>query len=426
MTHARRWAIAAATLVGLLAAAWLALWAWVPSDEELARRLETAFEDNLGEPLEVGSVHWRLLGLPVVEVLDARTVQEEGVIRVRRIAAYPALLPLLRKELVVNRLEVDGAELPRNALLAFRGQVATGEGTLTLHRLAFTNLTYTSYSGIPVVYEGEMDFDGADRLPSRLLIRRPGVEPPVSLEAVRDGQAAQGADGYRLHLEAGGGSAQGQARLATSDEGHMVLTGELAPRGIEVQSLLEAFHRRAFIGGRASGRTELNAEGRSPAELLRSLHTRSVLEVQSARLLRIDVEKTVTSLGEDRAGQTRLDRLSGVMDTQNTEQGMKTEFTRLEAAAGSYSATGRATLYRQRVDAEGQLDIAGGVVGVPFSLHGPTKQPEFEIAKGAIAGAAIGTPILPGVGTVLGAKIGGAVTGPPKPDDKREERPRSR
>ena len=156
MTHARRWAVAAAALGALLAAACLALWVLVPDDDELARRVEAAFEERMGQKLVVGAVRWRVLGLPVVEVLDARTGQAEAL-AVKRIAIYPQLMPLWRKQLVINRLEVDGAVVPRNALAAYRGKTPQGNsGAVELRAVSFTNVTYISYSGIPVVYDGEI------------------------------------------------------------------------------------------------------------------------------------------------------------------------------------------------------------------------------------------------------------------------------
>ncbi len=414
MTHARRWAVAAAALGALLAAACLALWMWVPSDDELARRVEAAFEERMGQKLVVGAVRWRVLGLPMVEVQDARTGQAEAL-TVKRIALYPQLMPLWRKQLVIDRVEVDGAVVPRNALAAYRGKTPQGSsGAVALGAVSFTNVTYISYSGIPVVYDGEIVFD-EDRLPRRARLLRPDVTPPASLEATRDGRTDSGADVYRLRLEAAGGSALGQARLATSAEGRMTLTGELVPRDVDVVALLDAFHRRSPIAGLASGETELRAQGDTLSELFRSLHTRSVLKVERAKILRFDMEKAVKSLGEDRAGETPLNSLTGVMDTQNTAQGLKTVFTRVEAAAGNYTASGQATLHRRQIDAQGRVEIGGGVVDVPFAAHGPTRKPEFSIAWGTIAGAAVGTAVLPGIGTVLGAKIGGVVSGPPKP-----------
>lgn len=413
MTHTRRWVTAAAAVAALLAAACLALWVWVPTDEELARRVEAAFEAHLGQKLVVGAVHWRLLGVPVVEVLDAHTLQSDAI-RVRRVAIHPQLLPLLRKQLVIDRLEVDGAVVPRQALAAYRGK-AQGEGAATvfLRSVAFTDVTYISYSGIPVAYEGAIELDG-DRRPRHLQIRRAGADPPVLLDATRDGRSDSGADVYQLRVQAGGGTANGQARLVTSADGRVVLTGELAPRRVEVASLMEAFHRRSFISGLASGQTELRAEGDTAVELFRSLRTRSELEVERAKILRIDLDKAVKSLGKDRAGQTPLDALTGVMSTRNTEQGLRTEFTEVEAVAGNYAASGRATLHRKQIDAQGELEIGGGIVSVPFAAHGPTREPEIEIAWGSLAGAAVGTAVLPGIGTLIGAKIGGAVSGPPK------------
>jgi hypothetical protein len=228
----RRWAVATATLAALLAAACLALLALVPSDEELARRVEAEFEARMGQKLVVGTVQWRLLGGAVVEVRDAQTVQPEPI-RVRRVVIHPELMPLLRRQLVIDRLEVDGAEVPRSALAAYRGKEQEAKGRLLLRTVLFNDVTYTSYSGIPVAYAGEMDFDD-DRMPERVLIRRPDVEQPTSLEATRNGTAEGGAHIYQLQVQAAGGSAEGQARLSTTPEGRMSLQGELAPRNVEV------------------------------------------------------------------------------------------------------------------------------------------------------------------------------------------------
>ncbi len=414
MTPARRrWTIAAASLAALLAAAWLALLVLVPSDDELARRVEAEFEVRMGQKLVVGAVDWRLLGGAKVEVRDAHTVQPEPI-RVRRLAIHPELIPLLRRQVVIQRLEVDGADVPRSALAAVRGREQDAEGSLLLRAVAFNDVTYTSFSGVPVVYAGEIRFDD-DALPQRLRIERPAMEQPTSLEATRDRSTEDGAHLYQLQLQAAGGTAQGQARLVNSPEGRMTLSGELAPRGVEVESLLKAFNRRSPISGFASGKTELRAEGDSYGELFRSLHTRSVLDVERARILRFNMEKAVKSLGEDRAGETALESLKGVVDTQNTENGMRTEFTQVRAVSGPYTAYGQATLYRRQIDAEGKVETGGGVVEVPFTVKGPTRAPEFGIAWGAIAGAVAGTAVLPGIGTVLGAKIGGVLSAPTKP-----------
>lgn len=75
---------------------------------------------------------------------------------------------------------------------------------------------------------------------------------------------------------------------------------ELARRNVEVNALMEAFHRRSPVSGLASGQTELRAEGDSLNELFRSLHTRSVLQVARAKILRFNLEKAIKSVGKER------------------------------------------------------------------------------------------------------------------------------
>jgi AsmA-like C-terminal region len=412
MTHTRRWVLASSAVAGLLAVAWLVVWAIVPDDDALARRLEAEFETRLGQKLVVGAVHWRLLGLPRVEVLDAHTGQAEAI-RVRRIAVYPELLPLLRQRVVIHRLEIDGAVVPRSALAAYRNKPQVGLGPVVLRALVFTDTTYIDHGGIALVYEGDIGFD-ADGLPRRVQVRRSGVSPPVSLDATRDGKTDSGADRYQLRLQGAGGSANGQAQFALAAR---VLTGELAPRNVEVTALMAAFGRRSPISGLASGQTVLRAEGDSLNSLVRSLTTRSVMQVEGAKVLRFNLEKAVRSVGKDSEGETALDSLAGVIETHNTEQGLKAGFTRVKAVAGPYTGTGRATVYRRQIDAQGTLAVGGGVLEVPFSLRGPTRDPEFQIAWGTLAGAAVGTAVLPGIGTVIGAKIGGMFSGPPQAPD---------
>ena len=63
----------------------------------------------------------------------------------------------------------------------------------------------------------------------------------------------------------------------------------------------------------------------------------------------------------------------------------------------------------------GKLDVSiaktGGFAGVPVALSGTTSDPSIRPTKGYIIGAALGTVLLPGIGTGLGASAGGALEG---------------
>ena len=58
----------------------------------------------------------------------------------------------------------------------------------------------------------------------------------------------------------------------------------------------------------------------------------------------------------------------------------------------------------------GKLDVSvaktGGFVGVPVSLAGTTSNPSVRPTKGYMIGAAVGTLLLPGIGTAIGSSLG--------------------
>jgi hypothetical protein len=197
--------------------------------------------------------------------------------------------------------------------------------------------------------------------------------------------------------------------LKTTANGAMHLSGQLAPHDIEVASAVSSFNRRSPVGGKGSGQTVLSADGKSVGELARSLHTRTTFSINPATVLRFDLDKAISTRGKERDGQTALQELTGQLDTQNTDEGMRATYTGIKARAGKYTATGEATIYRRLIEASGNLYLVEGRTGVPFTVSGPVDKPTATMPPGVFAGAAIGTAVLPGIGTDIGASIGGAL-----------------
>jgi uncharacterized protein involved in outer membrane biogenesis len=400
------------TVAALLGAGWLAVHTLLPNGDALARRIEAEAQTRLGVKVTVGAARWQVLPQPMIEVRDVRTQQAQPI-EIGRASLHPKLwLLLTQRVFVAERVELEHAVAGREAMAAFRGKAGPAQaagadfsfGPVPLERFVFRDLTWISYSGVPVAYDGEIDFDPQWR-PRQASVRRPGAPAPATLELKRDGQA----DRWQARIALGGGTAHGQVALAETAQGGYTLTGELAPQNIEVAAAMATFNRRAPISGRASGRTVLSARGDSVGELARSLRTESDLSVAQGVVLRLDLDKAIRTRGKERDGQTPLDSLTGHLQTQNTENGTRFTYTQLKAKAGKYTASGEAVIWQKQVDANGTLDIVDGLVGVPFTIKGPVQKPDVKVPPGFFAGAAIGTAVLPGVGTVIGARIGGAI-----------------
>ncbi len=402
---ALRFSVAAITVLGLCA---LALAWWLPSGEELAQRLTAEANDKLGIKISIGAVHWELLPTPAITVQDFRTQQAQSVV-IGTLTAYPNLRMLLQRKLVLERVVLEDATIPRNSVQALLSKTASLQGPaqagVPLERLVFRNLTWISYSGIAVDFDGEVEFDPHWR-PRHVALRRPGHTPPFTLTLTRQSDA----DRWQTHMVVGGGTAHGHVVLkTTAGSATMRLTGQLAPRSIEVASAMNTFNRRSPVSGKANGQTELWAEGKSLGELTRSLHTQTRFSVNPATVLRFDLDKAIRTRGKEHDGQTALQELTGQLDTQNGAEGMRVTVTDIRARAGQFTATGKAMVYHGQIEASGNLDLVEGALGVPIALSGPVQKPKVSVPPGFYAGAAIGTVLLPGIGTAIGARIGGAI-----------------
>jgi hypothetical protein len=163
------------------------------------------------------------------------------------------------------------------------------------------------------------------------------------------------------------------------------------------------------VSGKGSGRTVLSADGKTVGELAGSLHTRTVFSVYPATILRVDLEKAISTLGKEHDGQTALQELTGQMDTQNTDQGMRVTYTGIKARAGERTATGEATIYRRQIEASGNLHLVAGGIGVPFTLSGPVDKPKAAVDPIAFAAATVVKAVQPGPAPGIGARIGAAL-----------------
>ncbi|OUM01521.1 AsmA-like C-terminal region-containing protein [Variovorax sp. JS1663] len=412
MKHARRWLVGSVVAVLLLlgGGAWFA-WRMLPSDEALAAQIEESFQKATGIALRVGSASWSLRPAPVVVLEDLATTQDKPI-TVRRVVLRPRLAALWRRSIAIEAIEVEGAVLPRASVRAFRGHLEGGEvsgmlagawttAQIPVERVRLRDIVWINRRGLALAYDADVRFDPGWR-PREAEVRRPGVSPTTRLRATREGDE----DRWRVEIDAGGGTWNGQGALETLDQGRMRLTAQLEPRDVNLGELLRAFERHQVVEGRFGGRTEVRSEGRNVGELVRQAHTRTRFTMRPATVQGFDLSKVVGAPGAARGGQTVLDELSGTLETQNTDDGIQLRYSGLQARSGVLSASGSATVLNRRLNGELAIDLVDGVVGLPLKLAGTLDDPQLSMTGGALAGAAVGTAVLPGVGTAIGARVG--------------------
>lgn len=427
MTRTGRWWVRGATGFAALLVVGAALLAWwLPSDAELAARVRSEFEQRTGIGLTVGRLHWALFPAPRVVLEDVATVQDEPI-RMRRLEVNPRLRSLLAREVRVDSVFADGVALPREAVRAFRGRTDAspaprGNWTLAavpVEQVRFTELTWIDRRDIALTYDGRVDFDPQWR-PRSAEFSRHGVTPPARLRLEREGEA----DRWRTLIDIAGGTWNGRSELAIQKDDTLLLTAQLEPRNVDIEQLMQTFGRRAPMAGKVNGRTELRATGANVAQLWRHATTRTRFSVQPATLTRFDLAKAIQTAGTSRGGRTPLDELTGTLGTENTDDGIRFSYTGLKARSGLLTASGSARIYHRAIDGEVAVDLVDGVVGVPLKVGGTLDDPTLSLTGGALTGAAIGSAVLPGVGTALGARIGQQVERLFGGDDARKTPPK--
>ena len=420
MKHpARRWllGIAATLLLGVGALVWVVS-VRLPTDEEVAAKIAEGFEKRFGVALKIGGAHWSLLPVPVLALSEIATDQPRPI-TLRRLTLRLKLAPLLQRIVAVDDLEIESLVLPRASVRAFRGRGPKPQedgGNLValpapwtlapvpLEQLRWRDVVWIDRRDIALAYDGDIRFDPGWR-PRQARLERAGATTLTRLRLDRlDGQ-----DRWRTRIDVGGGTWNGVSRLETQPDGKLQLSADLEPRQIDIESLVQAFGRRTSVAGKFSGTTTLAAEAASAEDLgalIRSLHTRTTFSVQPATLTRLDVAKAVTTAGISRGGTTALDELTGTLDTQGTEDGVVMQYSNLKARSGVLTASGNLKLFNRKLDGEIAVDLVDGVVGVPLKVGGSMSDPELSLTGAALTGAAIGSAVLPGVGTAIGARVG--------------------
>jgi len=404
--------VGAAVAVLLLLAGWWAMQHWLGSDD-FRLRAERAATEAVGVPVRLGRIGLDLLPVPGL-ALEAVRIETRPVATIGRVELRAVLGVLLQGRLELSSLQlqqVDASQAGWEYLAAQRSKrppVPAGGPLLPwAQRLRVDGLTWRPVSGTPATVDADATL-APDGLPDTLQARvRSGPLQGADLALTRKGLA------WAVRAKYAGGTVRGELTLdrLPAPGGVVQLDGRLVTEGVDVGVL-----SGQRLSGRLGATTTLGLRTGGAGALMDSLQTQSQLRVRDAVVHGVDLARAVRTVGLSRGGETRLDALAGQVSTR----GRAVQLSNLVASSGLLTASGQLSVsasraLRGRVQVQVGPAVVGRALGVPLVVGGTLDDPELTLTRSAMLGAAIGTLVLPGVGTgagaALGDKIGNSIQG---------------
>lgn len=436
MRLSRRWAgrLAASALVLVVLA--LAVPYIVPLGGYIPR-IERAGSAALGQPLHVETLRLHLLPRPHVTAYGVAVGNPMGA-HVETLVITPKLTTLLSETRVLDDILLDKPWVSQAAFSWFaRGPVArtsdkrevspvsvtqirVRDGTLrlaaglvddidvtvalrepdTLHRIDVTQA-----GGLHVTLEntGREFSVVADARNWRL-----PVGPPLRFEklSARGTLATGGVSLRSIDARLYRGTVAGNARLGW--KGGWKLDGALAIKDMEIAPVIGLFTPASRLTGRLSAQPSFASTTPNPAALADALKLESDFEIADGVLQGMDLvaaAKAMFGSTDAKNAQTRFDELTGHLGVDE----LGYHFSKLAIVSGLLRAGGEISISRTRaLDGEITAEVRGtaSLIATPLAITGTIDEPKVRPTKAALAGAALGTAILPGIGTAIGARAG--------------------
>lgn len=432
----------------LLSAVLFLLHRWVSTDDFRVRAQAQA-SDVLGRDVQLGPLSVDIWPLPAV-ALNRVEIATRPLIRIERIEVRPVVAALLSGRLELSTLLVRQADLSQAAvddLLAARlarksatapgatPQTGSAKGSaggpaqapsanviavVVPRRVVLDSAIWRGGSGSVTMFNADARLD-PQALPDELvvtLLAGPLQGTRLRLQRQAQTQALPQARAWDVDMKLAGGTIKGKLQMPQPPGSGKVLEldGQLETRNVELGVLLRAQRleaegsaggERGAMSGKLEASTSFKIRSVDGAGVLDGLQSQSRVVVHHAVIHGIDLARAVRSVGLSRGGQTRLDTLAGQVQTR----GRAVELRNLVASSGALSASGNVAIASDR-QLQGQVNVhlgakmVGKAVGVPLLVEGTLDKPQVRLTRAALAGAAIGTLIMPGVGTGAGATLG--------------------
>ena len=409
--------------------------------DDYVPRIEKEASNRLTEPVTVGKIRLSALPLPHVTI-DGIAVGKGGDLTVGKVTVTPDLMSLLSSTKVIRSIEIDGLVLTQKAIEkipAWAKQDAASSAPPPVRiggvRLDGTIVKLGAGTFGPFDAKVNLDDNGApadvalttrdgklkalvkpDKSSYRITANAKGWKVPVGPPIVFDELDVEGvattaeATFSRISAKLHGGKAAG--KVSVGWQKGLQLKGTLDIHQVDLKTLVPLLAPGTRVGGKLDAKPVFSASAKDAGGLMNALRLSTPFDVRNGVLHGFDLQKAASTFGKQGAseGETRFDQLSGRLAIEQSAY----KLTQLRIGAGAYGAEGNVGISAKK-DLSGRVNAQVKALGtstvVPLNVAGTVQSPMVLPTGGAMAGAAIGTAILPGLGTGVGAKAGQMIEG---------------
>lgn len=182
-------------------------------------------------------------------------------------------------------------------------------------------------------------------------------------------------------------------------------------RDVDIASLQRALRRPVKLTGRLTARARLHSRAKRAGSLANGLALDAPFRIERGAFGGVDLSKAATDSGDAIVGgETQFDEFTGKLSVRGRARRVDEFCARSSAlvAGGNVQVDARERL-------SGRLDVSvantAGLIRVPVRLSGTSSDPVATPSRLMSVGAVIGTLLLPGVGTALGASAANMIEG---------------
>jgi hypothetical protein len=190
------------------------------------------------------------------------------------------------------------------------------------------------------------------------------------------------------------------------------MQSDLAISEVEMLPFVSALTNQILFSGNLNGNAKINLPLHELASFPKNVRIDGDFKMKKGVLSKVDLVKAATIVKDksdskhDKPATTEFDEFTGVAQVDSGGY----HFSQLNLSSGVLTAQGKLSVTPDmKLSGDLDADLKGtlGIVSVPLVVAGSIDKPTVLPNSGFMAGAAVGTAVLPGIGTVVGMKIGG-------------------